>query len=1030
MTQQSGNQYDDDLTVGMDNDDSFSTDSIDLFQFSGDDESPIAKLKAIILSIDWEINDDILQQLDDELLDLGDVWAGDKIKQVYIQGLHKIGRYIYREKANAHPNAIKLLITFFHNLEKISSSEVSMSEDDKKRILLEDVRKFDRLKSYIASSDSAASTATDPAAVHAEESGQVNELKVLKAQVLGIDWEVNESELQTLAAEVKRLQGLFREDKPKQILLQGIGALASYIDKKRATSNSKAFPLLHSFYGVLEEISSEKLSAAQQKKLLLAEVDKFNSFKQEIAQSMKGGRGGVAASTGVAQEEPDSMLPVDQSNAESQVASAVDSRLASVFGEVENRGHEVTDESVALEGVNVETEADDDSDEDALPVEDGAVAPALAEAEKESSFSVERLAGDLAEGGEKGVAHGVEDEYQAGLSGVDVESEADDESAEDALPVEDGEIAPALVGASDSGGFDEGRMDAAFEVTDTEDLDNRLDSFFDDEVQSSSQEWNGAFGRTPAETASEEVPDRVAEADDDYQEVADGLVGAASSAPEWDFLDAEDLEEEGLSPAVYPAEGPDSEPVISDGEMGDLRVDKSTVEGQPFDDDEVAPALSGIEDSGGFDEEQGGAGLAESAGHDLEQRLDDFFGDEGQGDVAQSSAAYGQASPEQEQVVFLEAREEKEIPEVPAQDVSGEGLTAALSNPDGAKITPRDGVVAPAVGEYPEDDIEFTIPGEKHFEGSQAIRVSPEDSIEFEVPGEAEAALGIHEMIADPASLWEGQEGAKVEDLTVVNGEVAVELGGEPTLEDVVIFEAVADSVAIDPLPGEVFADGIAEEGREGEGELSAQSSEEGGRSTGPKGKVLVGADYHDLGECLEPLGQGYRQDAIQDLLAQINALRGSGHVPATEKIFLQLLSTVSQHLESTQVKEERPESSAQGGVNGQVLVLLKDIYSGLRHSVTSDSHGNGVQEQLLLCTSQTLLLLQQEIRTAKDALSSGLEDGPPASRQDDQEGTTGRGDDVSGGKGQANGSMAEELTDIKKLFLAEITTLRKEFLE
>ena len=103
--QQSGSQFDDDLTVGMDENESFSTDSINLFEFTGDEESPLARLKTIILSIDWEITDEILQQLKEELLDLNDVWAGDKIKQVYVQGLDKIGKYIYKEKANAHPNA-------------------------------------------------------------------------------------------------------------------------------------------------------------------------------------------------------------------------------------------------------------------------------------------------------------------------------------------------------------------------------------------------------------------------------------------------------------------------------------------------------------------------------------------------------------------------------------------------------------------------------------------------------------------------------------------------------------------------------------------------------------------------------------------------------------------------------------------------------------------------------------------------------------------------------------------------------------
>ena len=77
---------------------------------SSDEESPITRLKTIILSIDWEISDDILRQFNVELLDLKDIWANDKINLVYVQALEKISKYIYQEKANANPNAIKLTV--------------------------------------------------------------------------------------------------------------------------------------------------------------------------------------------------------------------------------------------------------------------------------------------------------------------------------------------------------------------------------------------------------------------------------------------------------------------------------------------------------------------------------------------------------------------------------------------------------------------------------------------------------------------------------------------------------------------------------------------------------------------------------------------------------------------------------------------------------------------------------------------------------------------------------------------------------
>ncbi|HIQ37755.1 MAG TPA: hypothetical protein EYH36_07145, partial [Desulfocapsa sulfexigens] len=497
MTQQSGNQFEDDLTIGFEDNDTFSTDSIDLFEFTGGEESPIARLKTIILSIDWEINDDILQQLDDELVDLADIWANDKIKLVYVQGLNKIGKYIYKGKANAHPNAIKLLITFYHNLEKIVSADDVMSDDEKKEILLEDVKKFDHLKAQIGKLSTDSDTVVTGVPAFASEtqsdSAEVEELKTLKARVLGVDWEINDQELQKLGEEVNRLEGVYRNSKAKIILLQGIGALCSYINKMRSKSDGKAFTLMRSFYEVLERIPSGDLPPGEDKQLLLAEVEKFKSFKAEITRD----KPGTEPVETIVETTPDVVaevrreVPPLQDDESNEITTDIESRLFSVFGEVEDESDNTkTEKSAALQGVNVETEADDDSDEEALPFVGGVVAPALSEAEEESSFSVEKLAGNLAKSlvpeyqdPDKKIADKV-------VPGVDVEREADDDSDEEVLPFIDGEVASALIGSDDERGVDEAAFAADIEKSESEDLDKSLDFFFDD-VENSSEEWSG-----------------------------------------------------------------------------------------------------------------------------------------------------------------------------------------------------------------------------------------------------------------------------------------------------------------------------------------------------------------------------------------------------------------------------------------------------------------------------------------------------------------------------------------------------------
>jgi len=536
VAQHTGRLYDDDLTVGADEySESFSTEFVDLFEPLGDDDAPIAKLKTIILSIDWEITDDILHQLNDELQDLKDVWAGNKINLVYIQALEKIGQYICAEKANAHPNAIKLLLAFYYDLEKIVSS-ASMSDETKKQLLLQDVKKFEQFKLQITPT-LPQEKKTVPVAPPPETK---NILTPLKAIVLGIDWEISDKELVHLGEEVTRLEKEFTENRAKLIFLQGIGALGSYIRSTKDKAHPDAFKLLHSFFEGLEKICVEDLSSSKEKEILLAEVSKFNAFKTVIAAvasevvvtaegatAVASGRevhveaddeeeeyekGGVVTPAFADMPEDVHGFAVDaevvKSDIDQRVASffgedevvaepvaeevtvspelipegfEVASRLDDLFGddrEVEQFGETGVASDIALEGVDVETEADDDSGEKALLFEGGRLAPALAEAGGERGDVGQQFA-ETAPAADVAVAAPV-------IPGVDVETEADDESGEAPLPREQGWVAPALMFSDEGYGFRETELTDDGDDDDL-DLEDRLDSFFGAEIDEASQ---------------------------------------------------------------------------------------------------------------------------------------------------------------------------------------------------------------------------------------------------------------------------------------------------------------------------------------------------------------------------------------------------------------------------------------------------------------------------------------------------------------------------------------------------------------
>ncbi|MCW5214449.1 hypothetical protein VU13_03955, partial [Desulfobulbus sp. US5] len=65
-------------------DESFDNDEVDLFEFTDDEESPLLRLKSIVLSLDWDITEDTLAELAEELSELRSLWDGDKVAQIYL----------------------------------------------------------------------------------------------------------------------------------------------------------------------------------------------------------------------------------------------------------------------------------------------------------------------------------------------------------------------------------------------------------------------------------------------------------------------------------------------------------------------------------------------------------------------------------------------------------------------------------------------------------------------------------------------------------------------------------------------------------------------------------------------------------------------------------------------------------------------------------------------------------------------------------------------------------------------------------
>jgi hypothetical protein len=111
--------------------------------------SPLKGLKAVLLSIDWEITDEIMASLLAELKRLEEVFRDDKIPLTFLQILTAIGKYIRHNKGNAHPTALKLMDSVYKAMEKVVMSE-GMSREEKESLLLSEMTMFKHLKEDIA----------------------------------------------------------------------------------------------------------------------------------------------------------------------------------------------------------------------------------------------------------------------------------------------------------------------------------------------------------------------------------------------------------------------------------------------------------------------------------------------------------------------------------------------------------------------------------------------------------------------------------------------------------------------------------------------------------------------------------------------------------------------------------------------------------------------------------------------------------------------------------------------------------------
>ena len=109
----------------------------------------LSELKNLVLSIDWEITDELLQRFLQQLEDLKLTYEHDKIVLTFLQILSSLGEYIKTNRGNAHPKTFKILNSVFSRLDKVVCEE-DLTEAGKKQLLRLEMSRYKKLREQVA----------------------------------------------------------------------------------------------------------------------------------------------------------------------------------------------------------------------------------------------------------------------------------------------------------------------------------------------------------------------------------------------------------------------------------------------------------------------------------------------------------------------------------------------------------------------------------------------------------------------------------------------------------------------------------------------------------------------------------------------------------------------------------------------------------------------------------------------------------------------------------------------------------------
>jgi hypothetical protein len=132
-------------------------------------DNPLAELKSMVLSIDWEITDEVLSAFLSQIAKLKNTYKNEKIILMFLQLLGSLAEYIKTNRGNAHPKTFKVLNSVFSRLEDVVLAK-GLAESEKIKILRIEMDKYKQLRNQVSKKKAAEVRKRKTIPLHKDES--------------------------------------------------------------------------------------------------------------------------------------------------------------------------------------------------------------------------------------------------------------------------------------------------------------------------------------------------------------------------------------------------------------------------------------------------------------------------------------------------------------------------------------------------------------------------------------------------------------------------------------------------------------------------------------------------------------------------------------------------------------------------------------------------------------------------------------------------------------------------------------------